>query len=291
MEKQYDELIKSLMSTNEIVLRQLDKQQVQRESIERVVRNLVELEGRVKESVRAFDALRHAVTRPTLDQVARFLGDQQLSMENTLEYLSTSDSSFARFREREFRIVSNPIESLKIPVSCHGIQSDLRTVLSTPTDDLMIGLPQFNRDIFWAGIWTEYWGRLQQFLIPHSRFGNSHVTRPVVFNFLGDRAIELWRAVWSDKNVKLVTGSKNMLDPSGELFDSARDISRVECRNRNAYQDIKGTLKLAVRDSPDMVLVSLGEAAPVLIRHLREHQVRAIDIGSLDASFKSVYSK
>lgn len=289
MDDQYRAVLDSLLKTQDLIRRQMDLHEQQAEHLRKLNNKLEQLDLKSKQTVRSFDALRQASTRPILDKVAIFLAQQQMSMEHTLEWLSAGTGSLARYREREFRFSLDPLETLKMPVACHGIQRDLQTVLAEPVDGLRVGLPQFNRDIFWAGIWTEYWGRLEPYVRMHGTIANSHVTRPIVFQFLKDRAVELWRDTWAGKDINLVTGSKNMLNMSSDLFDSARAMVRTNCRNKNAYQDLKGTLEIALASAADLVLVSLGEAAPVLVRELQQRGVRAIDIGELDASFKTVY--
>lgn len=283
-------LIAAVSKSNELLELQLEEHWRQSREIEALSARVRELESESRKAFKAMDAVRQSTVRPILDDAARYLQKHQLSLEQTLVWLADGGGSLARFREREFRFTLDPLETLNVPPICRGIQRDLRMVLSQPADGLMVGIPQFNRDIYWSRIWSEYWGRLQPLLSLQGRHANLHITRPVLFQFLGDRGVELWREVWNHRSVVLVTGSKNMSDPAADLFDSAQSITRVSCRNRNAYQDLPGTAQKVLSDVPDIVLVSLGEAAPVLVRELVAAGVRAIDIGSLDASFKDVYS-
>ena len=290
MDWSMEQFVKSIENNNELLMRVVDRQDRLEAILDDLVGQFVKSERRSRDTLRSLDSVRQAATRPILDDAAKYLANHQMSLEQTLQWLANGTGSLARFREREFRIALDPLDSLKLPLNCHDLPVALCSVLRDIPDNLVVGVPQFNRDIFWSGIWTEYWGRLRPHLEYSGRVANSHVTRPLAFQFLGDRAVELWRSVWAGRDAAVVTGTKSMKDPSPDLFDSARSKVRIACRNRNAFQDLEGIYRLVIEASPELALVSLGEAAPVLVKKLCESGIRAIDIGEVDKSFKSVYA-
>lgn len=284
-----EQYIETVETSYELLKRIIERQDRFEIALNELVDHIEKSEQRTRETLRSLDSLRQAATRPILDDAAKYLANHQMSMEQTLQWLADGTGSLARFREREFRIALDPLDTLKLPLSCHALPHELRAVLHQAPDGLVVGMPQFNRDIFWSGVWSEYWGRLRPFLEFSGRIANSHITRPIAFQFLGDRAVDLWRSVWAGQDITIVTGTKSMNDPSPDLFDSARSSSRVSCRNRNAFQDLEGTYRRVVDSSSELALVSLGEAAPVLVKRLCANGIRAIDIGEVDKSYKYVY--
>ncbi len=238
----------------------------------------------------ASEITQHVTTAPILSRVTDFLERQQLSLQSTLEYLVESECSFARFGDGEIRAMLSPWFRFSFQANSADLMLELRSVLQSASSELLVGLPQAERDSFWSGLYAQVWGELEPMLSPVVCYGNTQVSRPIAFELLGDVAVDLWRRVWAGKDVRIITGQGSRFDILPELFDSARAVDRFDSLATNAYVDSARVLRDGASDSPDLVLLSLGPTGTTLARSFHGRGVRALDVGHLSASFLNVFS-
>lgn len=224
-----------------------------------------------------------------LDDVQEFLATHQMTMVETLEKLANSDRSIARFGDGELRAIFNPWFRFSFQTNSAPLAGDLREALTTLTDSLMVALPLAGRDVFWASLYPQVWAQLSPLLNTSYRYANAQISRPIAFEHLGEAAVELWREVWRDRKVGIITGSSSRFDVLPELFDSAASVERIDSVDSNAYQDIPRLLGLQALDDVDLFVLSLGPAGTVLAKMLDSAGYRALDVGHLSASYLRVF--
>lgn len=284
-----DEL-RGLLADQRVLLEQLGTQLDSLSSAQaRIACAVDNYQGDVSATRWAAEFLRLAATRTVSDEVYEFCADRQLDLLGTLEHLTQSEDSLARYGDGELRMLLKPEYSVSFQKNSPGVMGRLKEVLSSPREGLIVGLPHCYRDRFWTALWLEVWGPMQRYLPRSQMYANSHVTRPLVFQFLGDRAVELWRDVWRDRDVRVIAGKGSRFELVPELFGSARSIDRIDSLAVNAFEDIPRLMEPSVLGHPDMFVIALGPAGTVLAHDLHVRGFRALDIGHLSASFRHVF--
>ena len=96
------------------------------------------------------------------------------------------------------------------------------------------------------------------------------------------------KKIWDDKRLLIVEGEKSRLGMGNNLFDNARDIKRVVCPSRNAYERIDDIVKCVneLESQYDLILLALGPTATVLAYRLANRKRQVLDIGHIDIEYE-----
>lgn len=246
-----------------------------------------------KKQTRILESIRLAVSADTMAEVQEFVNSRQLTMLDTIRRLATTENSLARFGDGEFRLMLRSDFDLRFQRNSAALQKELLEVFqATDTPGLDIGFPQVFRDAHWTGVWAELWPQLRPALPATGTFVNSHVTRPLAFSLLGDEAVQLWREVWRDKRVVVITGAGSRFEADPALFSSAISLTTVESLATHAYADLDRVVDvvLSMRDEVDLALISLGPSGTVLAPRLHQAGLRALDLGHIVNSYQNIFS-
>ena len=154
---------------------------------------------------------------------------------------------------------------------------------------LLLGFPDLSKGPYWSDVWANAWPDLRPITRTDLTYANTHVTRPRFFHRLGRRGVDLWRQVWADKAVCVVSGTGSRFEPIADLFDSAAGLTREEAPPIDAYAEVDALERRLLRGSADIVVLSLGPTATVLAARLTRRGRRAIDIGHLVSSYQTVF--
>jgi hypothetical protein len=252
---------------------------------------LKDVRWELQQQRKLLETLRLQATAPVLDEVQAFAGQHQLSFEATMERLREDGASFARFGDGEFRLMLRSEYKLRFQSNSPSLQKGLREILQAPpSGSLLKGFPQVYRDVHWSGVWSEMWGQLSAMLPDGETFGNSHVTRPIFFELLGDRGVQLWREVWHNRSVTVVTGRSSRFELLDDLFDNIDSVQFVYSTPTEAWGDVPRLLD-EVRQLPttDLYLVALGPAGTVLTARMADRGMRALDIGHISDSYLTAF--
>lgn len=235
------------------------------------------------------DIIRLAQAAPILNEVQRFADTVQLGFMETVSTVRDEELSFARFGDGEFRLMLRPEYKLRFQRNSPRLSAELRDVLENPADGMLVGFPHVYRDHHWTNVWCDIWGQVEPIVRPYSRMGNSHVSRPVFFQFAQHQGVESWRAVWEGRSVCVITGKGSRFELLPELFDNCRSVTRVDSLPVDAFDDLERVEELALRERADIFLVSLGPAGTVLANRLARSGLRAIDIGHISDSYTNAF--
>jgi hypothetical protein len=254
---------------------------------------LKDIRWELQEQRKYLEMFRHVVANDVLDEVRTFTTMHQLGFEQTLERITTGRVSFARFGDGEFRTMLRPEFNLRFQPWSAGLASDLREVLEFKEYDperLLLGFPYGYRNLHWSSVWLDIWAELRP-LLPEMTYGNSHVSRPVYFEQLGLRGIELWRRVWADRPVCVVTGESSRFSLTPELFDNVRSVRHVYSTPVDAYADLPRLMTVLEDEDPEQLfLLSLGPAGTLGAAWLSRTNRWAIDIGHISDSWANVFA-
>lgn len=230
----------------------------------------------------------------SLDQVENVLAKQQFGFAETLERIASDRLSFARFGDGEFKSMLRPNYNLRFQPGSPELAAELRAVFTDPheTSRCLVGFPTLYRDLHWSRVWIDIWPEVRPLIAPDQKFGNAHVSRPVVFQTLGEEATQLWRAVWENRDIVLVTGKDSRMTLIPELFDNIASIERIDSTPVDAFRDLPRVLDATapLRGQGRLFLIALGPAGTILASRLAKLGEQAVDVGHISDSFETVFN-
>jgi len=265
-----------------------------KKDVDVVVKTLKDIRWELQQQRKMTDILRIQATQGVLAEVEAFTGAHQLSFAETLRKIKAERLSFARFGDGEFKLMLRQDYNLKFQPWSPELARDLRDLLTMRGYDssrLLLGFPYIYRDVHWSGVWLDIWPQISPLLDESIAYGNSHVSRPVFFQRMKEQGVELWRDVWDDLDVCVVTGADSRFELLGELFDNVRSARTVHSLAVDAYSDLPRLLEELRADDThtDLYLVSLGPAGTLLAAELSTMGRWALDVGHISDSYVNVF--
>jgi hypothetical protein len=255
---------------------------------------LTDIRWELQEQRKYLEVFRHVAARDVLREVSTFTAERQLGFEQTIERITARKASFARFGDGEFRTMLRPEFNLKFQPWSAGLAGDLREVLlfdGYDPEKLMLGFPYPYRNLHWSGVWLDIWEELRPLLRTDLTYGNSHVSRPIFFQQTGQRGVDMWRDVWADQEICVVTGEESRFSLTPELFDNVKASRYVHSTPVNAYADLPRLMKVLSDEDPgQLYLLSLGPAGTLVTAWLARMGRWAIDIGHISDSWANVFA-
>lgn len=234
------------------------------------------------------DNLRMIGMNDILDQVRSTIRDRQLGFLETVEAIRDERLSFARFGDGEFKMMTRLDFNARFQKNSPELQAALRSVLTDAPPSLLLGMPNVFVDLHWTSAWAEMWTSVRPYLNHAGRYGNSHVSRPLMFQTFGQQAVEAWASVWAGKRALIVTGEGSRFDLVDPLFSSLAGSDVLYSKPTNAFSDLGRVVDQVAARDVDVVLISLGPAGTVLASELARTGCQALDIGHLSSSYVHV---
>ncbi len=285
-----DQVINSLNTTNTLLqtlIEQLTRLERKHDETNKELVRLAEHIGGMRTRVSMISQMSLVNLRKELQEL---IFSKQLSYLDTLDTIRRDRMSFARFGDGEFLLISDYERHLRFQRNSPSLQDDLAEVLSVPSSNLLVGLPDRSQSLHWERVWPRVWPRIEPLIPRGTTFGNADVSRRFCFELHGQDGVQAWRRIWNDRDVTLVYGAGSRFSAISELFDGVKSIQRIESKPTNAYSDLD-RLETEIRKSdPDIVLIALGPAATVLSKRLSESGIQALDIGHLSSSYAEHFS-
>ena len=170
-------------------------------------------DAKMQSILSTLEGVRLAATAPIRADMDASLGEKQLSMLDTIHRIADEGLSFARYGDGEIRLMMREEFNLRFQKNVPGLKSDLARVFSMSSDTLLIGMPHRFVNSMWGAVFTENWSALKPAVDKASVFGDSHVSRPIFFDFYQQAAVDAWRSVWDGR-------------------DALIEIGRASCRER-----------------------------------------------------------
>lgn len=246
----------------------------------------------LERTLSTLESVRLATTAPVRADMSAALDEKQLNMLGTIDLIAEQRMSFARFGDGEIRLMMREEFNLRFQKNTPGLKEDLAKVFKMSSDKLLIGMPHRFVNSMWGAVFAENWAALKPIIEKAPVYGNSHVSRPIFFDFYQQAAVDAWKRVWDGRNALIVAGKGSRFELIDELFDNLGSSTVVEGPPRNAYVAIDSIMRDVVEklDGRDLVLIALGPSGTVIAARLAEMGVQAIDIGHIAASYRAVFS-
>ncbi|MEV6298139.1 GT-D fold domain-containing glycosyltransferase [Actinoplanes sp. NPDC051861] len=254
---------------------------------------LTDIRWELQEQRKYLELFRVMLTKDVITEVTAFTGEHQLTFEDTLQRIIKDRVSFARFGDGEFKTMLRSDFNLKFQPWSPGLASELREVLRFDGFDqerLMLGFPYPYRNLHWSGVWVDIWHEVRPLLRTDMKYGNSHVSRPIFFQQMGQRGADMWRQVWEDQDICIITGENSRFTLTPQLFDNVKSSSYIYSTPVNAYADLPRLMKVLEDEDPDrLYLLSLGPAGTLVSAWLSRMGRWAIDVGHISDSWANVF--
>jgi hypothetical protein len=282
------ELVRSARTLNATRTRQM-------ELMEETHKELVSIRRELFYQREYLNVLRYEAFSSTGRQVKELTDKVQYDLRDTLELVAERKLSFARFGDGEFRTMFRYDYNLAFQPNSPRLRAALKRVLSYDGYDpeqLLIGLPHpYLQNLHWQSVWLDMWEDFREVVDPSMKYGDAHVTRPVFFEQLPEDGVDLWRNLWDDKRVCVVTGRNSRFELLDEFFGNVRDADFIHSVPTNAFEDVPRLVDEIKKTEADLFLIALGPAGTVLAAEASNAGKWAVDTGHLSNSWQHQVQK
>lgn len=218
------------------------------------------------------------------------------SIEKTIDDVIKYKASLVRYGDGEMDIING--KSIKFQDYNPELANKLSQILKLESNNkLLIAIPEiFNSlDIFTKDE-KEFWAisllktSKDWFSYCDGYYYNAFLSRPYlrykdksnseyIFNKI--------KSIYKNKKVILIEGEFSRLGVGNDLFDSVKSIKRILCPNKNAYSSYNKILDVVCQQNKDnLILISLGPTAKILVYELYKKGYQAIDLGHIDLEYE-----
>lgn len=220
--------------------------------------------------------------------------------EDLLQEMLVKKKSLCRFGDGELEIIRGK-ERLWYQKVNQKLSVRLKEILESDEENIMIAIAN---DFGSLACYTEDAAdAIREYLSDGTReevtalldvqrtYYDAYVSRPYMIyqnKSHAKRIFELFKELWSGRNLLIVEGGNTRSGVGNDLFSSSSSIKRILCPNTNAFDYYDKILKSACENvqKDDLVLISLGPAATVLAFDLAKQGIQALDIGQLDNEYE-----
>jgi hypothetical protein len=165
---------------------------------------------------------------------------------------------------------------------CDALTREMQDVVRRPHTNLIVGIPTMDPKGPKIKNWLRHRARFAAALSSAVQYYSAFITRPDSAPWIDNREFgELFQRVWKGRHVAIVAKESNKVEPAVRL--AAREITFIECPERNAYSRIDCLEAAVIAAAPDVALLSAGPTATVLAHRLAKRGIQGIDIGSAGA--------
>lgn len=216
----------------------------------------------------------------------------------TVDEIINKRKSLSRFGDGEFMwMTGEAIDSYQD--YSESFAEDLRKAFQNNNSNLLIGIPYGIFDsnkcnlyakMHWSIIKFDFYSRLERFIDFNKTYCNASITRPYIdYRDYGysTKAFQNLRRIWEQKDIIIVEGAKTKLGVGNDLFDNAKNIKRIICPARNAYEKLNKIEEvIEEKISKDkLIITALGPTASILASDMCNKGYQVIDIGHVDIEY------
>lgn len=229
-----------------------------------------------------------------------------LSFNETILLIQSLNKSVCRFGDGEFAIMNG--HNIKFQKHSPALEKKLKKIIATTNDELLISLPDVflpnpkytkKTNDYWLKEIAKYRLMLYRLIDRNRKYGNAFISRPYM-NWLDkenatDRFTTLFN-LWEDKNLLIVEGEKTRMGVGNDIFSKVKSVKRILVPSEDAFSKYQDILDSIMKNySNELILISAGPTAKILVYELFEKGIQAVDIGHIDLEYewylKSVHEK
>lgn len=220
-----------------------------------------------------------------------------MTFEETVDSILSSSKSLCRYGDGEFMIMNR--QNIKFQKYNRELSKRLKEILQSDYENLLIALPDIfshnnlytnNTNLYWRKEIAKYRPMIYKLIHMENQYANAFVSRPYM-NWEDKskariRFKELFK-IWENKSVLIVEGEKTRMGVGNDIFGSVKSIKRILIPATNAFDKYEIILNEIVKNYHDeLVLISAGPTAKVLVYDLNKLGIQAIDTGHLDIEYE-----
>lgn len=226
----------------------------------------------------------------------------------TVEMLVSTENSFSRFGDGEFKMMTEPNIDHCFQKSNSKLPNRLREIIKSDEDGIEIGVnriyfyqdgighPFIENFIYGKRYWRLIYSKRYFDFLTRRHYYDSVFSIPVhhykLPNAFFDSYFDEVKKIWKGRNVYLVTGDSDIAKYDHNIFlESSKSVRFVEISPVNAFdyheriiRYIKG---LGISKKDDILLLVCGLEATVLAYDLAEIGYRAIDVGHIAKEYNN----
>lgn len=222
---------------------------------------------------------------------------QVMGIEETLHYIIKEKCSVARYGDGEMKFISG--EKTSFQQFDISLQLRLSEILKGGNQKLLICIPGvFGALDIYADEYKAYW---KQYLLRNRSDWYNHIDENYIYGeaFISrcyltykDRTkvlkyFNLWKQIWSNKDILIVEGAKTRLGVGNDLFNNVRSIKRILAPNTEVFACYEELIaEVRQYETNYLILLALGPTATILAADLSKEGYQAIDIGHIDIEYE-----
>lgn len=220
-----------------------------------------------------------------------------MSIERTLEFIQENKISLIRFGDGEINLLSG--KSIYFQDFDKDIYDDFMKILNSNSERIIIGISdnlnfKTKAPLYTKWHWANHYVVNKDVYVKHfdnkKIYANANFSRPFTNNYdykKSSNYFESFKEMLSNKSILIVEGKHTRNGLGNDLFKSAKIVKRIICPPYNAYNKIS-LIEIEVINNynHDLILVSLGPSAKILIYNLALKGFWALDIGQIDSEYE-----
>lgn len=222
------------------------------------------------------------------------------SIEKTIGKIISEKASISRFGDGEMMWLLNVNHGSFQSVSSE-LSRQLERVLKSESD-IIIGLPDAFRSVsqfkyrsgrIWRTELSKYGLKFYRILDVKKEYFNANISRMYIdyrdYKWSGE-IFDLLKKIWVGRSLLIVEGETSRLGIGNDLFADVKDIRRIICPSRNAFESYTDILtvteNIANKMEDPLILLALGPTATVLAFDIHERGFQVLDIGHVDVEYE-----
>lgn len=209
-----------------------------------------------------------------------------MSQAETIDKIIKNHCSVARFGDGEVNWMLKEEYASAFQKSDPRLKKRLGEIFVAPQNEKIIiclshnYVPETNKSEFWTKQAHEMLFDLCQNIVPNRKFGDTDITRNA-------NNIPHMKQIWKDRDIIIVEGELSRLGVGNDLFDNAKDIRRILCLAKNAFDKYDEIFAECLKQPKEkLLLLALGPTATVLAYDLYRKGYQAIDVGHIDICYE-----
>lgn len=223
----------------------------------------------------------------------------QMTMEDTLDYIIKNKVSISRFGDGEYKWMFGEKQN-SFQEQTDALKNDLIDAYHCRDGRLLIclsdcfqNLAQYKSDAkkFWAVFMIEHREKIRRISMSDYKYGNLAVTRFYIdYNSSSHvpSIINKWKKVWDKRDLVIIEGEFTRLGVGNDLFSTSNSVKRIIAPAQNAYSKLDDIFEYVSNeiDKDVLLLLALGPTATVLSAKLTQIGYQALDVGHIDIEYE-----
>lgn len=214
------------------------------------------------------------------------------NIEETIDFLINTQSSFARFGDGELSLINNksipfqdadPILAARLKQTLHADEKGLAIGINYHYYSGLGNLLPVVKDFYRCSV-----PRFRAILNPHINFEKQYysatTTQAYLFfeNYEFDKHFAEIKRLWKERNITIICGATVFEKIENNIFNCAKRINYLHAPSKNAFTSYYDILREASNiDKGDLIAIILGPTAKPLVYDLHKLGYQALDMGHI----------